>query len=536
MTDSAIEKRYDDVPYPGHPYARSHPDYLATLATLFGLSPPPVERCRVLELGCGCGGNLIPISEALPESECVGIDLSHNQIAEGQAMVHALGLKNILLRRMNILDIDTSLGQFDYIIAHGIYSWVPEQVQDKLLAVCNRNLAPNGIAYVSYNTYPGWHMFGMIRDMMLYHTWDIADPYQRTAQALALLDFLSAATQEENQAFHDFLSSYTSFLKRKMEQAGDRGSAFLLHDELALINTPSYFYQFVNHAAHHGLQYMTEADIPSVMTGNLSPHVNETLRKMARNVIDMEQYLDFLRGRTFRETLLCHHDIRLDRMLKPGRLMSLHVASRARPVSARPDILSPTAEEFRTPEGGTLAIEHPLGKAAMLYLAQIWPRSVPFSTLVQTARSRLNKESSEERESPSMAREEQILAATLLKAYTCSTRLVQFHIHPPHVMQASSERPLARTLARFQALRGDEVTNMYHERVRLDRIRRTLLVHMDGQHDHTALARVLWEGEQAQEQDGDMPVPRKQRTRVEELSEALETHIHWLEQSALIVG
>lgn len=152
--------------YPSQPFAASHPDRLATIATLYGMKPAPVDRCRVLELGCADGGNIIPMAEVLPASELVGIDVSETEISTGGETIRALALDNIRLEMADILDIDASLGRFDYVICHGVFSWVPDEVQDKIFAVCRQNLADNGVAYVNYNTYPGWHVQGMIRDML----------------------------------------------------------------------------------------------------------------------------------------------------------------------------------------------------------------------------------------------------------------------------------------------------------------------------------------------------------------------------------
>src|SRR5438093_4154914 len=135
---------YDEVLYPSHTHSQTHPDRLATIATLFGMTPAPVDGCRVLELGCGDGGNLIPMAFGLPGSEFVGIDLAARPIGSGQALVEALGLKNITLRPLDIMQISSDFGRFDYIIAHGLYSWVPPAVQDKILAICKANLAPEG--------------------------------------------------------------------------------------------------------------------------------------------------------------------------------------------------------------------------------------------------------------------------------------------------------------------------------------------------------------------------------------------------------
>src|SRR5262249_1781779 len=139
MSDDLL-KSYEETPYHSNPISSCHPDCLATMATLYGMRPPPVASCRVLELGCAGGGNLIPIALTLPAARFVGIDLSPRQIAEGQEIVATLGLKNIQLLPLSILDVGPDFGTFDYILCHGVYSWVPPAVQDKILAICRQHL------------------------------------------------------------------------------------------------------------------------------------------------------------------------------------------------------------------------------------------------------------------------------------------------------------------------------------------------------------------------------------------------------------
>jgi SAM-dependent methyltransferase len=168
MSSSTVSTSYDEVPYKSYPYRQSHPERLATIATLFGMSTRPIEKARVLEIGCAAGGNLIPMADRLPESEFIGVDFSKRQIADGQAVISEVGLKNVRLAHGDVRKLDTELGKFDYILSHGVYSWIPDDAQDALLAACGKHLAPQGVAYISYNTYPGWHMRGMIRDIMSY--------------------------------------------------------------------------------------------------------------------------------------------------------------------------------------------------------------------------------------------------------------------------------------------------------------------------------------------------------------------------------
>src|SRR5438477_6303081 len=165
---------------------------MAAVATLYGLSPPGVERCRVLELGCAAGGNMLPMAEALPEATFVGIDLSARQIEDGLSAVRRLGLSNVTLRRQDILDVTDADGRFDYVIAHGIYSWVPPHVREKVLEVCAGNLSPDGVAYVSYKCYPGAYQPQAIRELVLYHLRRFAGagPQERVRQARAVLDLI----------------------------------------------------------------------------------------------------------------------------------------------------------------------------------------------------------------------------------------------------------------------------------------------------------------------------------------------------------
>src|SRR5262245_22544912 len=119
---------YDELPYSSRAFPYTHPDRLAVWAVLLGMTPRPVGSCRVLELGCGMGANLMPMAEQLPGSQFLGIDLSTRQIAAGKQIAAELGLTNIDFQALDILELGPSLGEFDYIICHGVYSWVPEPV------------------------------------------------------------------------------------------------------------------------------------------------------------------------------------------------------------------------------------------------------------------------------------------------------------------------------------------------------------------------------------------------------------------------
>jgi len=317
-----------------------------------GLRPAPVGRCRVLEIGCAGGGNLLPMALTLPGSTFLGIDLSARQVEEGQKVVSELALKNVTLEHRSVLSVGEADGLFDYIICHGVYSWVPPPVQENILQVCSRNLGPNGVAYVSYNTYPGWHMRGLIRDMMCYHSRHAVAPEVRVGQARKLLDFLAKSVAREN-------SPYSLLLQSELDMVSRQDDSYLFHEHLEDVNEPLYFHQFVDRAAAKGLRYLGEADFQTMVPGNFPPEVESVLQVLSPDNIHLEQYMDFLRNRLFRQTLLCHAKATPRYTLHPRQLAAFHVASAARPVSEQPDLASAAPESFRGPHGFVLTSSDP---------------------------------------------------------------------------------------------------------------------------------------------------------------------------------
>ena len=533
MTDARTT--YDQVPYPSLSYTHTHPDHLATVARLMGLESAPPARCRMLELGCASGGNLMPMAYALPESEFIGIDNSRVQIDEGQEALKKLGLENLDLRYMDIMDVDGDLGQFDYVVAHGIFSWVPHEVQEKLLDVCRANLAPNGVAFVSYNTYPGWHLIEIARGIMRYHTRDDVDPQQRATRARAILDEFVEAMADQHTVYGDFLSIYAETLKDAHKSNTPAGNAFLLHDEMEDLNQPYYFYQFVERAEEHGLQYLGEADFRKMTGTNFGPEGQKILSQHSKSVIDVEQYMDFLRNRTLRQTLLCHQDVEVRRKLRPETIQRFCMASKAKPESDDPDIHAASVEKFLASDGAALAMDHPTSKAAMIHMAKVWPASVPFDELLSEARAYLGLGASD----GDQQQDAQVLAANLFKAYSYSSELVDLHTHAPPVVLEIGERPMVSPVARMQATKSDMVTNQRHERVTLDEIDLLLLQHLDGEHDRAALIEWLEKGPVAQgkmaiEKDGQEVKDKTQLRTL--LAEGVDKKLRWLRYAALLAG
>ncbi len=476
---------YDEVPYPTTSHVFTHPDNLATAATLLGLKPVPVTHCRVLELGCAGGGNLIPLALSLPHSEFVGIDASAVQIAEAQAAQSALGLANISFQHLDILKVTPDFGQFDYIIVHGIFSWVPTAVRDKILEICYQNLTPQGVAYVSYNTYPGWHMLGTIREMMLYRTRQTTEPRSKIAKAREVLKFmtdsLTAASELSNSKL---VKAYAGFLQSESEHITTSTDSYVYHEELEAVNDPMYFHEFAAWADRHHLQYLCEANFSDVFLNDFPPEVMNDLLKMAHDLVDLEQYMDFLRNRTFRKTLLVHQQQSIVRRLRPEMVQQLYAATNARSASASPNVRSISVEEFTNPEGLKFATDHPVTKAALVYLESVWPQAIPFAELLDRAYEGLGQGAVA---TNVRAQDAQLLAANLLKGFAYSGRLIELHTYAPQFATQPSECPVASPWARYQAQTGPELTNLCHTRVELRGIAQYLLSHLDGTHNRVDL-------------------------------------------------
>ncbi|MBI3837025.1 MAG: class I SAM-dependent methyltransferase, partial [Planctomycetia bacterium] len=198
---------HDELFFSNYSVLDSQPERLATIATLRGLQPQDIERARVLELGCASGQNLIPLAERYPQSAFVGIDVSEQQIAAARQTAVELNLRNVDLRRQNLLDAGPELGTFDFIIAHGMYSWIDKPARDKLLAICRDHLAPHGVAYVSYNVYPGWHVHDMLRAMMFYEARGVQAVAEQTAKGRVLLEFLKASLVPEEAPYDAMIAA-----------------------------------------------------------------------------------------------------------------------------------------------------------------------------------------------------------------------------------------------------------------------------------------------------------------------------------------
>lgn len=467
---------YDDVPYTSYPYVRTSPDRLCTLARLFGVDAVAPADARVLELGCAGGGNLVPMADRLPRARFVGVDLSARQIETGREIVGEAGLDNVDLRHASILDVDASWGEFDYVICHGVYSWVPPDVQRHILAICRDSLSATGVAYISYNTYPGWHMREMVRHMMRYHVRGIPDAKRQVAQARALIDFLAKAVEPQP-------GPYAPLLQRELAVLSRMGDDYLYHEHLEDQNQPLYFHEFVEQLESHALQYLCESDVHMMLTREFVPEVRDTLDRIAPDLVRMEQYGDFVRNRQFRASLVCRRGLSLRRSLGPEAIMACRIGFPGRSDGTPIDLAPGVVQEFENAEGLKVGSSQSVTKAALLLLRREWPADLAFADLATRAMD-LAREAGIDIDDDDRSRV--VLAADLLECLVSGAG-IELRTERPAFVGAPSDRPRAARTSRAYARRYGFATNARHQRVDLDALAAAVVPVCDGANDRAAI-------------------------------------------------
>ena len=460
---------YDELPYDSLPLPETQPDFLAAVAKLHGFDAPDPSRARILELGCASGGNLIPLAWRWPESECVGVELSRVQADAGAAFIAALGASNVRIVHGDLAALPADLGQFDYIIAHGVFSWVPPAVQQALLDVCRRHLSPQGVAYISFNVAAGWAALQPLRNALIERTAADLPAPARFDQALRVLNELAAEWTDP------VLLKEIAYLK-------SAAPSYLFHEFLAEFNVPMQFAEFAAQLDAHGLRYVGEAG-PRRAVVELEDAWGLTPEGMAGRWLDAEAALDEAHLTRFRRALIARADAPC---AQPPRIEALSGLAFYADLRCDDEIDLETACEqaFINPAGNTFPVADPAMKAGAMILAMAYPGSLDYSGLLAGVRQVMAEYGVAEKIDENAFRD-------------ALFQLVMTHGAMPSVSALSyvnepGERPRAHDLARLQAkLPGWVVSGARHVAMDLDAPGRILLGLPDGSRTIDALAVIM---------------------------------------------
>jgi SAM-dependent methyltransferase len=447
-----LSERYDAVPYRHGSIADTHPARLAAIGRLHGLPTAPPDRCRVLELGCGEGLNLLPLAERLPHSEFIGIDFSAAAIAVAESARAECGVENARFQCADLRTFSPEPGAFDYVIVHGGYSWVPADVRDRLLAICAAALSPSGLAYVSYNTLPGCALPLGVGAFLREEVARIPNPAGQMEHVGSVLQALGASLQGQPGA-------YTALLRETVADMQQRSPTFLFHDELSPDTTPCTFTAFVGHAGTHGLNYLAEAHYATMHYEHVPTGMRAPLAGLGLDFLRTQQYMDVLFQRWLRNSLLCRTALPSERPIHPAVIAECALGLRLQPVSDGVDLAPGVKLRFTGPTGLTLEFAGSAEKALLAALALAAPARMPYAAAVAAANALLDQCGL-----PSI-QDEPALCDELYRLFSLDA--LDLLLAGDGSWLRTSAEPAPSSIMRFEARRGTAVTNRWHEPVDL---------------------------------------------------------------------
>ena len=467
MAEEPID--YEALPYGSMPFPQSQPSHLAALAALHGHAAPPIETARVLELGCASGGNLIPLAARFPDAVFEGVDLSPRHAKEGMAIVRELGLRNIVISQGDIAALELPPQHFDYIICHGVFSWVPRAVQEAIFHLCANSLSDAGIAYVSYNVLPGWHLQLIVREMCRRYAASSGSPQSQIARARSVLAQLAQLSDDK--------SAFGKVLREEVQRSTRMSDSHFMGEFLGADNHPCHFHEFVARSEAQGLAHLCDAVLGDGRPESLGPQRVDVVRQVAGDgPLAAEQCMDFVSGRTLRRSLLVKGKGSGEQTLRPDALTQLHLCC---PLVAQPG--SDGSFVFSR-EQSQLKTNDPALGATLQVLAAAYPETRSFAQVVAEVAGQTSLPPADFRSR---------LSDALLRIVVSGQLIVSSH--PVRVGSVDAERPALWPLARAQLRMGQTwVSNLLHLPIQLPPAARAVAGLFDGvQTDSQIVARLL---------------------------------------------
>jgi len=420
---------YDEIPYPSSAHVRTDPSKLAAVIKTMGYEPPPPLTAKILDLGCGDGLNALTLASIMPESFVVGVDLSSVQVAKGEALRKAAGIENARIEVGDVFTMPLDGETYDYILIHGVYSWVPQVVALQMLKLVAARLKPGGICYVSYDG----HTLGPFKTALNRLLRRATDAYDDPQQKLAIARHI-LATISDNEAPDSMTKQFTAFEAKVYIEAADN---FVIHDILAEYHRSLPALEFEAECNTAGLTMLGEGGMNFVFDHDLTEDARALLSKLGSTASLRAEMLDHFRGRMFRATLVVRQDA--PPKVREGELpldeFWYSCASIKRiidPEEGLPFSTEYTARgeaRLRTDDASTVAIIEALRAA--------WPRELNVHEIAEASGTT-----------------REVVHTTM--PYLLACELVSAYATPQQAAQAVPEKPVVSSLVRALAARGDE--------------------------------------------------------------------------------
>lgn len=470
LPDAAPLDPYDQLPYNSKAIPQAHPSKLAAVARLFGVHAQEPSSCRLLDVGCADGAHLLPLALEFPEAQFVGIDLSAEQVACGNRAIAALGLKNIRLHCADFSKHDFGPDGFDYVIAHGLYSWIPMETRLNLLRSVRSWIGTTGIGYLSYNTLPGAFLKSAVRQIGL----ELVEGSDRGVSNVSQWRLLAARLSSVLSSPHPL----TGALKNEFAAVAEATDSLVAHDWFGSVNDPVSFLTFAEQLTAEGLQYLTEAELKNSPMPHLSPAERRFLAEYGTTRIRQEACLDVMTCKGFRQSLVVGAEVNLASSEDRTAIRTLWLTSDAR-LEGKRDLQEGVLIDFVNSAGTLIQIGNAWVKSALSELVDIYPQALGFDQLVELVIS--NAVSSEQAKFDGAVLQDALFELSLLG-------FVDLRVHSPRCRRNLSEFPLANPVARWQASHEGTITNQHHVPITIkDKSIKVLIALLDGTSDHASL-------------------------------------------------
>ena len=368
---------YDELPYETTSIPAADPVALSFSSWLHGGPRPPVRGFRLIELGCGDGSNLIPLAFYHRDARFQGVDDSHSAVSAGRGDAESMGLDNLCFRELDLAELEIGDESFDYVVAHGVFSWVDADRRRRILELCRSALSPRGLAFVSYNTQPGWKIRGVVRDLLRSCVLQEPDPVAKVAQAREIAKGLRSLLGGSGDPYQELLA-------REFDRLEGRGDSYVFHEYLCHDNHAFFHREFMQQARACGLHYVCDA-LHNRPEGRVPDDLRKSLEGQGHLGDAMEEVVDILCFRQFRTALLCREDAPRETasqdVASTWESDGLIVQSSALPDAAvEPDLEAP--QWFRRDDGGvSFSVCNPALRVALTTLAECRPAALPLESL-----------------------------------------------------------------------------------------------------------------------------------------------------------
>lgn len=473
---------YDEIPYIFQADARTYPGKTGALGLLYGLGVEALANARILELGCAQGANILPIAERFKGSYCVGVDLSREHIASGKTILQGLGLKNIELICGDFQALDLPLHSFDYIIAHGLFSWIPEHLQIPLLQTLKGYLAPKGLAHLSFNVLPAWSLRLGLKHYLADLTEGLGSYTAKVDKAHAFLQDLQKTPPLQGLRWKHFLGEDLGLILRQSKH-------YLAHDFLEPENHPISYKDFYTLAKAQGLQILGESQLRRNILHQLHPEVQGFYRSHGSSELEWNSLYDFLNFRTFRNMLLCHENVELSPEPLPSSFAKLYFSSPLRPETPLKNLDGETVLKYIG--RGELLAKNPLDKALLLALAEAYPNALSLEELLENTIHHLSHHGHS-------FEPKAIMDITGFLFYGYTKNQIDFWTHPIRADKPSDKPsalcPFAHSLNRYLAKNTQyPLINEHYEMIHLSSGQKAVLQLLDGKHSLADITKHLKE-------------------------------------------